>query len=146
MYDDLDQPTLLFVYGTLMPGHGNHHRIEQYVRRGCPGKITGILIDLGAFPALIPGDGIVEGILLDVDQASLEITDHIEGYAPDRNDCLYIRKKTIVKLSDDKEVWAWRDVRPWSYRSPAYGLRKSYKDRSDTASCWKGVYVRDAYP
>jgi gamma-glutamylcyclotransferase (GGCT)/AIG2-like uncharacterized protein YtfP len=67
MPDDSTQPASLFVYGTLMPGHGNHRRIERFVLRARPGRITGILVDLGAFPALVPGDGLVEGVLLEID-------------------------------------------------------------------------------
>ncbi len=107
MPDCPDQPVRFFVYGTLMPGHGNHHRIERHVRRGCPGKITGILVDLGAFPALVPGDGIVEGVVLDIDPTALAITDRIEGYGPNRNDCLYIRKEVTVTLDDGTQATAW---------------------------------------
>ena len=74
MPDCPDQVTRLFVYGTLMPGHCNHHRIERFVHRARLGRIPGILVDLGAFPALVPGDGIVEGVVLDIDTVALAIT------------------------------------------------------------------------
>ena len=73
----------LFVYGTLMPGHGNHRRIERFVPSVfAPDESPASLVDLGAFPALIPGDGLVEGVVLDIDDSALAITDQIEGYAP----------------------------------------------------------------
>jgi gamma-glutamylcyclotransferase (GGCT)/AIG2-like uncharacterized protein YtfP len=97
----------LFVYGTLMPGHGNHRRIERFVLRARPGRITGILVDLGAFPALVPGDGLVEGVLLEIVPSALSITDQIEGYAPNRSDCLYVRKAGHVTLDDETQVTAW---------------------------------------
>jgi gamma-glutamylcyclotransferase (GGCT)/AIG2-like uncharacterized protein YtfP len=99
--------THLFVYGTLMPGESNHRQIQEWVHAVRPGTIEGILVNLGAFPALIPGEGIVRGVVLDVDEAALEITDRIEGYSPDRCHCLYIRKEVIVQLENGGELRAW---------------------------------------
>jgi gamma-glutamylcyclotransferase (GGCT)/AIG2-like uncharacterized protein YtfP len=107
MPDDSTQHIRLFVYGTLMPGHGNHCRIERFVLRARPGRITGILVDLGAFPALVPGDGLVEGVVLDIDDSALAITDQMEGYAPNRRSCLYVRKQVIVMLDDETKLSAW---------------------------------------
>jgi gamma-glutamylcyclotransferase (GGCT)/AIG2-like uncharacterized protein YtfP len=107
MPDDSTQHVRLFVYGTLMPGHGNHRQIERFVLRARPGRITGILVDLGAFPALVPGDGLVEGVLLEIDPSALSITDQIEGYAPNRSDCLYLRKTVRVTLDNETQVKAW---------------------------------------
>ena len=97
----------LFVYGTLMPDYGNYRRIADHVRCARPATTRGILVDLGAFPALIPGDGEVMGILLTVDPEALRITDYIEGYHPDRERSLYVRKQVDVDLSDGKTVTAW---------------------------------------
>ena len=99
----------LFVYGTLMPGYANHWQIERRVRDARPGKIKGILVDLGAFPALIPGDGLVEGVVFHVDRAGLRIADRIEGYRPGRGDWLYLRKKVVVNLDSGSQetVWAY---------------------------------------
>jgi gamma-glutamylcyclotransferase (GGCT)/AIG2-like uncharacterized protein YtfP len=99
--------THLFVYGTLMPGESNHRQIQEWVHAVRPGTIEGILVRLGAFPALIPGEGIVRGVVLDVDEATLEITDHIEGYSLDRRRCLYTRKEVIVRLDEGAELTAW---------------------------------------
>ena len=100
-------PLRLFVYGSLMPGHYNHCRIEPYVRCACSGRIKGVLVDLGAFPALVPGIGIVDGVLLEVDAAAMAVTDLIEGYMPGRNHCLYYRKEVVVDLDDHTQVLAW---------------------------------------
>ena len=99
--------TRLFVYGTLMPGHGNYSRIEHLVRSSQPASTEGVLIDLGAFPAMIPGHGQVNGILLELDEEALTITDCIEGYDPDADHNLYIRKKAMIRLEDVEEVSAW---------------------------------------
>ena len=102
-----DTTTRLFVYGTLMPGFGNHARIVHLVRSSQPASTEGVLIDLGAYPAMIPGHGLVKGVLLEVDEEALLITDRIEGCDPDADRNLYIRKKAIIRLADGEEVAAW---------------------------------------
>ena len=102
-----DQFERLFVYGTLLPGHGNHARIEAHVRLARPGTIQGMLVDLGAFPALIHGDGIVKGMLLDVNDEAIRTTDFIEGCHADRSRSLYVREEVQVDLDDGNIVDAW---------------------------------------
>lgn len=97
----------LFVYGTLMPDLPNFRQIEDLVIDYQPGTTDGVLVDLGAFPALVPGDGVVRGVVLDVDRRALEITDRIEGYHPDRDHCLYLRREVTVVLKTGESVPAW---------------------------------------
>ena len=99
--------TNLFVYGTLMPGESNYRQIEKFVMDHKPGTIDGVLVDLGAFPALLPGEGLVQGIMLRMNQEALEITDRIEGYHSDRDRCLYVREEVIVRFEDRQEASAW---------------------------------------
>lgn len=102
--------THLFVYGTLKPGCFNFRQIEPFTTNARKGTIEGILVTMGAFPALVPGRGIVQGVVLDVDEAALEIADRIEGYSPDRHHCLYVRKEVIVRLDDGQKMTAWTYV------------------------------------
>ena len=125
----------LFVYGTLMPGEANHRMIEDLVIDHEAGIIDGVLVDLGAFPALIPGDGYVKGVMLRMNQRALEITDQIEGYSPDRRSCLYLREEVVVQLEDEQEAVAlMREWRPkLSLRDIAARLqRRGYLSRSGT--------------
>ncbi len=103
----VEAKTRLFVYGTLMPGESNYRQIEDHVRAAQPGTVEGVLVDLGAFPALIPGNGVVRGIVLELDAAALEITDRIEGYSPDRDQCLYVRKEVTIFFKGGEEETAW---------------------------------------
>ena len=103
-----DNHEYIFVYGTLMPGHGNYRRIEQFVHDSKTGTIRGVLVDLGPFPALIKGEGIVKGMLLTVGREALEITDFIEGYRPDRKGNLYLREEVEVELNDGS-------IKAWTY-------------------------------
>ena len=99
--------TSLFVYGTLMPGESNYRQVEDLVIDHKPGTIDGVLVDLGAFPALVPGEGVVKGIMLRMSQEALKITDRIEGYDPDRNRCLYVREEVVVQIEDGQDAVAW---------------------------------------
>ena len=100
----------LFAYGTLMPGESNYRQIEDLVINHKPGTIDGVLVDLGAYPALLPGEGFVNGIMLQMDAPALEITDRIEGYHPDRDRCLYVREEVVVRFEDGQEAVAWTYV------------------------------------
>lgn len=99
--------TNLFVYGTLMPGESNYRQIEDFVLDHKTGTIDGVLVDLGAYPALVPGEGIVQGTMLQLDREALEITDRIEGYYPDRDRCLYVREEVVVRFDHGHEATAW---------------------------------------
>lgn len=100
----------LFVYGTLMPGESNYGQIEDCVVVTQSGTVEGLLVDLGAFPALVPGIGIVRGVLLEINPAALKVTDRIEGYVPDRDRCLYLREEVTVFLKGGEGVTAWTYV------------------------------------
>lgn len=90
-----------------MPGESHFGLIEWHVRSARLGCTEGVLVDLGAFPALIPGDGIVEGVLLELDDKAMAITDRLEGFHPDRDRSLYLRKEVPVQLDESKQVTAW---------------------------------------
>jgi len=64
-------------------------------------------VDLGSFPALIPGNGMAAGVLLEIDSTALTVADRIEGYFPERHDCFYVRKEIVVTLNDGEKVKAW---------------------------------------
>ncbi len=102
-----DATTRLFVYGTLKPGFGNHARIEHLVRSSQAASTEGALIDLGAFPAMVPGQGQVNGVLLEMDEEALTITDRIEGCQGEGENNLYNRRKAFIRLDGGDEVTAW---------------------------------------
>lgn len=97
----------LFTYGLLMPGYRLHDSIAPYVRRARLGLINGILLDLGFCPALVPGEGVVCGMLLEIEPEALEITDHIEGCCADRDASFYSRRMVKVRLARGENVEAW---------------------------------------
>lgn len=136
-----DQTVQLFVYGTLMPGFANYGRIVDHVRSARPGTIQGLLVDLGAFPALIRGDGRVEGVLLELDAEALRVTDFIEGFHPDEGHSLYLREMIQVDLSDGETVDAWT----YSFANPAQIVDHPRlivrEDAGVPISCWPAEYA-----
>lgn len=94
--------TNLFVYGSLQPCGWNHRLIEHCVYSAHPATIRGMLVDLGTIPALIPGDGIVQGMLLEIDSAALAITDRLEGVP-----LFYDRVQVVAQLADGTEITTW---------------------------------------
>jgi gamma-glutamylaminecyclotransferase len=76
------EPSLLFVYGTLMRGQRNHAFLDaaQYLGR-VRTAASYTLVSLGPFPALREGgSAAVEGELYEVDGAILADLDQLEGH------------------------------------------------------------------
>ncbi|MCT0198345.1 gamma-glutamylcyclotransferase [Synechococcus sp. CS-1325] len=73
---------LMFVYGTLKRGHGNHHLLADEPCLGEAELPNVVLHDLGPFPMVVPGMGLVRGELYAQDVAALFRVDRLEGYAP----------------------------------------------------------------
>jgi len=93
---------LMFVYGTLKKGFGNHFFLEncKYVGEA---KLHGHAIyHLGHFPGVLPSfsdrDAVI-GEVYEVDPTSLVNIDRLEG-----NGFLYIRKDVEVELADKKQI------------------------------------------
>jgi gamma-glutamylcyclotransferase (GGCT)/AIG2-like uncharacterized protein YtfP len=90
MSDPLAQPTLVvFVYGTLKPGYGNHRLYcQECLISVTPAKVQGKLYALAAgYPGLTQGDDWVWGFQLTFppDLALLASLDELEDYAPNRD-------------------------------------------------------------
>jgi gamma-glutamylcyclotransferase (GGCT)/AIG2-like uncharacterized protein YtfP len=101
---------LLFVYGTLRPPRPDtpaadarfYSQIAHSIVHHTPATLTGAaLYDLGPYPALIPGDDVIVGDLLQVDAATLAITDRIEGHP------VYYRRTQVTVQTTDGDVTAW---------------------------------------
>ena len=75
----------VFVYGTLKRGYGNHRVISPFVTTEPQQQtLRGFkMIDLGAFPAIIPDEGnrgVIHGEVYDVPDEALGPLDTLEGY------------------------------------------------------------------
>ncbi len=93
-------PELVFVYGTLMRGHGNHHWLIDAPFQGEAALPDVVLHDLGPFPMAVPGEGLVRGEVYAVDAAGLARLDRLEGYPR-----LYDRQP--LPLADGRRAWVY---------------------------------------
>ena len=88
--------TLLFIYGTLMPGL----RLEAEMhgaRFVGAAQVPGRLVDVGRFPGLLPGDGQITGEVYEVDDVQLARLDVVEGMVRgDRGASQYWREAVSV--------------------------------------------------
>ncbi len=107
------------MYGTLRRGGGAQSalglcRALSYLG---PCRLRGTLVDLGAFPGLVAGDGSVTGELYEVaDRAVLERLDRFEGYDPaDPTGSAFVRR--LARLLDPPvHAWVWYYNRPTTGR------------------------------
>jgi len=93
-----------------MKGFSNYRRyLEGRVNFITSGKTYGLLYHLPeGYPALLPGDEIVEGEIMEpVDEKLLKSLDWLEGYKEGSSDNLYIRESRRILTEDGKEMVCW---------------------------------------
>ena len=82
----------VFTYGTLLKGERNHYNYlsdEDFI---CDGFIDGfVMFNLGRYPGIYEGEGLVLGELYLVDENTLAKLDYLE-----EEGSLYVRKTTKV--------------------------------------------------
>ena len=82
---------MIFVYGLLRPGFEGAELLGNAQSLGAA-TVVGQLYDLGGFPGLVPGDGLVHGEVCRVDADRLPALDRFEDYDPDDPEgSLYVR-------------------------------------------------------
>lgn len=100
----------LFVYGTLRPPKPNtlpedaryYPAIAALIRSHQPATLAGAaLYDLGAYPAATPGEGVIQGDLLQIEATALPIADRIEGHPT------FFRRAAVTVQTAQGEVNAW---------------------------------------
>jgi gamma-glutamylcyclotransferase (GGCT)/AIG2-like uncharacterized protein YtfP len=98
----------LFVYGTLRPclAGAEQRRLIAGLAVAGSATVPGLLYDLGAYPALVAGPGIVHGDLFVVlDERRLVALDAYEECGGDNP--LYRREATLATRPDGSTVTAW---------------------------------------
>jgi gamma-glutamylcyclotransferase (GGCT)/AIG2-like uncharacterized protein YtfP len=72
----------VFVYGTLRQGQANHWLIEKYVKSVKKATVRGWMYDLGAYPAVIEGEGLISGELIEFHNSTeaFKKMDLLEGF------------------------------------------------------------------
>lgn len=106
----MSQPVHIFVYGTLRPPRAGtppadskyYPEIAEQILAHQPATLTyAELYDLGAYPAAVPGDGVIRGDLLEVAADALSIADRIEGHPT------FFRRERVTVQTANGEFSAW---------------------------------------
>lgn len=106
-------PTLVFFYGTLMTpfNRAARRRVDDDLAYAGRGSISGLLFDLGIYPAAVPADDSqVWGEVFEMSHPTivLQALDELEGFrAAEPESSLYTRMLTPVTLEDGRVVEAW---------------------------------------
>jgi gamma-glutamylcyclotransferase (GGCT)/AIG2-like uncharacterized protein YtfP len=104
----LERDELFVAYGSLLSDQGGQDEATVRDRLESMGAchIRGHLYSRGEFPALLPGDDLVEGELFRVrDKSAFRFLDTLEHYDPHQRDSSLYRRR-CVRLADP-EVDAW---------------------------------------
>ena len=101
-------PDRVFVYGTLRPAvaAGEARLMVEGLRQDGPATVRGRLVDLGDYPGLVEGSGIVHGDLLVVEDAKqLAALDAYEECGPPS--FLYRRELVTAERPDGCQLAVW---------------------------------------
>jgi gamma-glutamylcyclotransferase (GGCT)/AIG2-like uncharacterized protein YtfP len=86
----------LFIYGTLMPGLRLEAEMHGARFLGAA-RVPGRLVDVGRYPGLLHGEGVVTGEVYEVDDAHLARLDVVEDMVPgNRAASQYWREEVTV--------------------------------------------------
>jgi len=92
----------LFVYGTLKRGGVMHWLLQDFPFLGRAKAEDFMLYDLGPYPAMVYGDGVVYGEVYEVSEEFLQSLDWVEGVP-----ILYRRGLIEVVFEDGLSLKAW---------------------------------------
>jgi len=92
----------LFVYGTLKRGGSRHWILDGFPFLGRAKAKGFVLYDLGPYPAMVYGDGVVYGEVYEVSDEAIKALDWVEGVP-----VLYRRELIEVVLENGLPLKAW---------------------------------------
>lgn len=127
----------IFVYGSLRYGFELHHLIAKSRFVGL-GYIEGYeMYNLGNYPGIVKGDGIVWGEVYEIDDNLIKFLDEVEDFKGSPDD-LYVREKTRVYF-DQRRKYYLDNVNFYRYN------REITKDREKIEngdySAWSGMPI-----
>ncbi|PVU77691.1 gamma-glutamylcyclotransferase [Acidianus hospitalis] len=126
----------LFAYGTLRYGFELHHLLKDSRFVGL-GFIEGYkMYDIGNYPGVVRGDGIVWGEVYEIKDELISLLDEVEDYKG-RPDDLYIREKTRVYF-DQKRRYYIDNVNFYRYN---HGIEFRDEIEPGDYSRWVGMPV-----
>jgi len=98
----LNMKTSLFVYGTLKRGGSRHWILQNFPFLGRAKAKGFVLYDLGPYPAMVYGAGVVYGEVYEVSEEALQALDFVEGVP-----VLYRRELIEVVFENGFSLKAW---------------------------------------
>ena len=107
----------LFIYGTLMPGL----RLEAEMhgaRFVGAAQVPGRLVDVGRYPGLLHGEGLVSGEVYEVDDAQLARLDEVEDMVPGNRAASQYWRETVTVVGGPQQG---QMVQTYVYNRPAEG-------------------------
>lgn len=99
---------LVAVYGSLKQGFGNDYHLEDSKFVGDDTLDGFEMYSLGAFPAVMYGEGSIDVEVYDIDDATLNVLDKIEGYFGSSAFNMYDREKVLTKYGESF-IYVWTD-------------------------------------
>jgi gamma-glutamylcyclotransferase (GGCT)/AIG2-like uncharacterized protein YtfP len=102
----------LFVYGTLKRGGSRRWILQDFPFLGRAKAKGFVLYDLGPYPAMVPGDGLVYGEVYEVSEEAIKALDFVEGVP-----VLYRRELIDVVFENGVSLKAWAYI----YNNPVKG-------------------------
>lgn len=107
----------VFIYGSLLPGHSNHHVIASHITAFEPGEIEGCLVDVGPYPAAVRsgrnGTGRIRGVWIAVGREGLAAMDALEEFSgmEEMNDYDRVWVSDIADPTMEGWVYVWESNR-----------------------------------
>ena len=107
----------LFIYGTLMPGLRLEAEMNGARFLGAA-QVPGRLVDVGRYPGLLHGEGVVTGEVYEVDDAHLARLDVVEGLVPGNRAASQYWREEVTVASGPLQG---RRVQTYVYKQAAQG-------------------------
>jgi gamma-glutamylcyclotransferase (GGCT)/AIG2-like uncharacterized protein YtfP len=73
------------------------------------------MYSLGGFPGILSGDGVVHGEVYEIEDRHLPNLDGLEGYYPEADDGMYLRREVELDMPDDPFVFAHLTLKAYVY-------------------------------
>lgn len=106
---------LIFVYGSLKQGFGNHRFINQSPLFNATLKDYILLTQDIGYPAIMPGLGLVEGEVYQINDETIKTLDRLEQHPT------YYRRQSVTVIEKDTlkmhQAYTYIIVNPWGWRS-----------------------------
>jgi molybdenum cofactor guanylyltransferase len=96
----VDLSTIIFVYGTLLAGESNHGLLANAEFLGADRLRNAQLYDLGEYPMMLPGAGVVTGEVYRVTADTLAALDIVEEHPE-----IYFRGQIILESGRSSQVY-----------------------------------------